>query len=397
VKAIRTERHIFVGREDLDGLCKLSKNLYNYTNYWFSFCWDLHTKLPSYYQLDKWYREEDHKDYRGLPAKTSQQIVKLVEKNWKSYLKALKGYELDPSKFNSKPKQPWYKKEMFVVPFSYQQVSLKDEYIYFPKLSNLEPIKTQVDNIKQVRVVPRGYYSIVEIVYEKEIKKNEELNEDLYLGLDLGVNNLCALSSNKAGSIPILVNGKIVKSINQHFNKLKAKLQSFSGLSKRIKHLTFRRNNKIDNFIHHTSKFIIDYCIENRIGNIIIGYNERWKDRINIGKVNNQKFVQIPFFKLISQIRYKGEEVGIKVQTIEESYTSRCDALALEPIEEKERYLGKRVKRGQFKSSVRMLINADVNGSLNILRKVIGNDFISLINKSCVSQPVRVNPLQSFP
>jgi putative transposase len=148
----------------------------------------------------------------------------------------------------------------------------------------------------------------------------------------------------------------------------------------------------IQNYLHHTSRFITDYCIENKIKNIVIGYNKKWKQEVNLGKVNNQKFVSIPYLTLIRQIQYKSEEVGIRVILNEESYTSKCDSLALEKLEKQESYLGKRIKRGLFQSSIGKLINADVSGSLNILRKVIGDGFIgNLINKSCVLQPLRMN------
>jgi putative transposase len=196
---------------------------------------------------------------------------------------------------------------------------------------------------------------------------------------------------------PVLVNGRILKSMNQFYNKEKARLQSYigdKGTSKRIDHLTLRRNNKIHDYMHKSSRFIIDYCLKNQIGNIVIGYNSQWKDEVNLGKRTNQKFVSIPYLKLVKQIQYKAEEVGISVFLNEESYTSKCDALALEEIKKHDVYLGKRVKRGLFKSSTKKLLNADVNGSLNILRKVIGDGFINLLNIGLADNPVRINPYQ---
>ncbi len=153
------------------------------------------------------------------------------------------------------------------------------------------------------------------------------------------------------------------------------------GTSKRIEKLTLKRENKIHDYFHKSSRFIIDYCLEHKIKNIVIGYNEGWKQDINIGKVNNQKFVNIPYLKLIQMIEYKAEEVGIQVIRNEESYTSKCDALGLESLQKHSKYLGKRKKRGLFQSSKSKLLNADFNGSLNILRKVIDNDFIqNLVN-----------------
>ena len=315
---------------------------------------------------------------------------------------SLKSYKKNPSKFKGKPKKPYYLdkvKGRMVVIFTNQQIKLKDNYIHFPKLTKLEPIKTNVTNIVQVRIVPKINYSVVEIVYNKEVTKHK-LNSKLYLSIDLGLNNLTTLCSNIPNTYPIIVNGKIIKSYNYLFNKTRAKLQSYlkegTYTSKRINNLIFRRNMKINNYLHHTSKFIINYCIKFKIKNIVIGYNEGWKDKINIGKVNNQNFVGIPFKTLIEQITYKAEENNINVTLKEESYTSKCDSLALEKITKHSKYLGKRKKRGLFQSSIGTLINADVNGSLNILRKSIGDDFLSLAEKSCVSQPLRINSLEFY-
>jgi putative transposase len=143
-----------------------------------------------------------------------------------------------------------------------------------------------------------------------------------------------------------------------------------------------KRNNKMDTIMHRISRYIVRYCEEHDIDVIVIGKNKNWKQNSDMGKINNQTFVQIPFAKLIEKIKYKAEEKGIIVITREESYTSKCDALALEPIKNHKKYLGKRKERGLFQSSTGRLINADVNGALNILRKEIGDEFIKEIIKN---------------
>ena len=170
------------------------------------------------------------------------------------------------------------------------------------------------------------------------------------------------------------------------------------GTSNRIEILTRKRNNKISNFIHNTSKHLIDYCIQNNISNIVVGYNEGWKQQVNNGKRNNQNFVGIPFRAFINQVEYKAEQVGITLIKHEESYTSKCDALSLEDLKHKEKgqYFGKRIKRGMFKSRTGEILNADINGSLNILRKVIGNDFISLLDRGLVKTPFIVKYDKDF-
>nr|MBC8235538.1 IS200/IS605 family element transposase accessory protein TnpB [bacterium] len=201
---------------------------------------------------------------------------------------------------------------------------------------------------------------------------------------------------NKMGSEdrgPIIINGKPIKSINQFYNKKRAEIQmvicgdkpacaelSINGkrTSKELVKITDWRNEKILDYMHKTSRFVINHCLEHNLGHIVIGKNDGWKQEINIGKRNNQNFVSIPFDKLIQQIQYKAQLVGIKVTKVCENYTSKCSALDLEVIgkHENHAYAGKRVKRGLFRTALGLLINADVNGALNILRKVIGDNFL---------------------
>ena len=137
--------------------------------------------------------------------------------------------------------------------------------------------------------------------------------------------------------------------------------------------------------------------IQNKVGNLIIGHNNRWKDSINIGKVNNQNFFMIPFDKLISYLKYKCEMAGINVIDYEESYTSKCDALSLESISKHDNYKGKRIKRGLFQSSVGKLINADVNGALNIMRKVVNDSYVSkIIDSGQLFRPIKFKDLYSL-
>ncbi len=166
------------------------------------------------------------------------------------------------------------------------------------------------------------------------------------------------------------------------------------GISNRLNSLIFKRNNKINNYLHNSSKFIIDYCIKNNIGTIIIGHNKNWKQNSNIGKINNQKFVNIPFNTFIQQLQYKSENVGITCIITEESYTSKVDHSVKESMYHHEVYLGKRIKRGLFKISNSKVINADLNGAIGILRKVVDESYFSkIINRGFVINPVKVNPL----
>ena len=391
----RVERHIIRDDKELNHLCWLSKNLYNYTNYCLrhSFC---HTgKLPSEYELTSKFAKREQADYKALPAQTSQQVIKLLYRNWKSFFKAIKDYKKNPKKYKGRPKLPSYKDKngVNIVLFTGQQCHVKQNYIKFPK-NVYKPLRTKVDNVVQVRIVPQATCFIIEVVYKKEGKIYENLKKEKLLAIDLGVNNL-ATCVNNVGKRPFIINGKPLKSINQYSNKLKAKYMSYvgsRGTSKRTQSVLFKRNNLIQNYIHHASKLIINYCIDNDIGTIIIGHNNGWKQGVKTGKVNNQNFVNIPFNTLIQQIQYKGEEVGITVILTEESYSSKVDHLAFETMEHHENYLGKRVKRGLFKSSIGKYLNADVNGAIGIARKVTGDAFMqNLISRGQALCPIRLN------
>ncbi len=173
-----------------------------------------------------------------------------------------------------------------------------------------------------------------------------------------------------------MINGKPLKSVNQFYNKRKAEWMSCignKGTSNKIEKLTLKRNCKVKDYLHKASRKVIDVAKENGVSQIVIGHNPDWKQAINIGKKNNQTFVNIPFKQFIDMITYKAEIESIEVILTEESYTSKIDHLADEKLEKQATYLGKRVKRGLFKSSTGKTINSDLNGSSGILRKVVSN------------------------
>ena len=211
------------------------------------------------------------------------------------------------------------------------------------------------------------------------ISSHQNLSEDFIREfqdkVDLGINNLATLTTNLIGDTPMVISGKVVKSYNQYYNKQVAhyksilELQNGRKTSRRIRRLHLKRKLKIEDYMHKTSRYIVNQLVSKGVNTLIIGKNDGWKQDINIGKVNNQKFVQIPFESLISKLQYKCSLVGINVELINESYTSKCSFLDGETIEKHEEYVGKRIHRGLFRSAQGTLINADVNGSYNILRK----------------------------
>jgi len=289
-------------------------------------------------------------------------------------------YSFDFRKFRKRPQIPRYKKKNaeFIVIFTNQQCRIKNGYLRFPERVNITPIKTRITKrLKEVRIIPLGVNYKAEIVYEKE-EQDLGLDKDHILSVDLGLNNLITAVNNN-GCRPFIIKGGMAKSINQFYNKQLAYYRSIENKkgnftdSKRIKKLHLIRNNKLTTIFHMVSKILIEYCVKNDIGTIVIGYNFGWKQNINIGKRNNQKFIQIPFLKLVRQIEYKAKLVGIHMKTIDESYTSKYSFLDNEPIQKHDIYLGKRISRGLFKSSKGIVLNTDVNGAYNIMKKGFPN------------------------
>ncbi len=362
----------------LSNLCHKAKNLYNLANWYFRQDFFHLSNILSYYDLDFILKHKEA--YENLPSQTSQQILKYVSRNWKSYFRANKDYKVNSHKYKRKPQIPKYKQKNgeSIVIFTNQQCRIQNGYLYFPKRVNLKPIKTRIQNkLKEIRIVPLGINYKIEIVYEKE-EQNLGLNQANILAIDLGLNNLIT-AVNNIGKKPIVVKGKILKSINQFYNKQLAYYRSVETKkgnfqdTERIMKLHLKRNNKITTLFHRISRFIVDYCVQNNIGTIVIGYNHGWKQKIKIGKKNNQNFVQIPFHKLLQQIKYKSKLVGIQFETDDESYTSKCSFLDNEEIKKHDTYLGRRISRGLFRTSNGTIINADVNAGYNILRKAFPN------------------------
>ena len=388
---ILTERHIIKKTnslyKELDMLCFLSKNLYNSALYTVRQVYFDNKKYINWININNQFIKDKQTDYYALPCKVSQQTLKMVDQNMKSFFNALKAK-------NSKPKLPKYldkTKGRFVVTYTNQAISkteLKKGYIVLSK-TNIR-IKTKIHDVQQVRIVPQNNVIVVEVLYKADCKSNiSDIRK--YCGVDFGLDNLmsCGFSDVR----PMLINGRPLKSINWHYNKKKAELQSLlknKYTSNMLTNLTIKRNNKISNYLHKSSRLFINYLVSNDITDVVIGYNKEWKQGINIGRVNNQNFVNIPYYKLLNMLTYKCELLGIRVHITEESYTSKCSFLDNEEICKHDEYKGKRIKRGLYKSSDGRLINADINGALNILKKVIGEyeyDPILVCSMPLVLQP----------
>ena len=370
---ILSERHIIKNSElfnELDNMCFLSKNLYNKGLYIVRQHFFNTEKYLNYNTLENILKKSKDVDYYALPTKVSQQILMVLDNNFKSFFKLLE--KKKKSHYKEKVKIPKYldKDSRNLLIFTSQAISKKFIKNGIIKLSNVKHVvKTKVKVVKQVRIIHKGNHIVVEVLYEKQSK--DIVTNNRYAAIDLGLNNLATISSNVTK--PFIVNGKPLKSINQYYNKTKSNLQSKlknnEKSNKRISSLNLKRNNKINDYLHKSSIFIVNYLVSNNISMLIVGHNKEWKQNIKIGKKNNQNFVSIPHSKFKELLKYKCELEGIKYIEIEESYTSKCSFLDNEEICKHTSYKGKRIKRGLFKSNDGTLINADVNGSLNILKK----------------------------
>lgn len=373
----------------IDNFCFYSKNLYNCANYIIRQEFISSYKSTGignwikYKKLDKMLQSTP--EYKQLMSQASQCTLQVLDRNWKSFFSALGKYNKNPSGFLNRPQIPKYKKPngrntWFL---KNNQTYIKDGKLYFRlKAMNNFGFKTSVTNrLVSVRFIPRGNIYVLEIIYEvPEVTPKEDNGK--VLGIDMGVNNFLTITNN-IGLQPIIINGKGIKSINQFYNKQKAILQSDlrkrngKNNSKRINSLNLKRHNRIKNFMHHSSKYVINYCIENEINTIVIGKNDTWKQNSNMGNSNNQKFLYIPYEMLIEQLEYKGYNVGINIIQTEERYTSGTSFLDGETPTKENYNKGRRIQRGLFKSNEGKVINSDVNGSLQIIKKVFPNTFES--------------------
>lgn len=371
------ERHVIKNNKELDEVCFKSKNLYNRALYLVRQHY-LNTKEHlDCYKVSQLMRDSKDKDYYSLPSKVTNQTLMILDRNFKSFFALLR--KKKNGSFDKPLKLPKYldKEGRYLAIFTKEAVSkvyLRKGLVKLSSLSLEIPTKkATVENIVEVRVVPRKNHHVVEIVYKVE-DKEIKIDNNRHASVDLGINNLMTVSSNVTK--PFIINGRPLKSINQYWNKELARLQSLlkgnMKTSKRIQSITNKRNNKVLDYLHKSTRELVNLLVSNNISTIVVGYNEEWKENINLGKKNNQSFVNIPFYTLIKQLEYKCKLEGINFILTEESYTSKCSFLDNEEVCKHDNYLGERVKRGLFKSKEGKLINADLNGSLNILKKVVG-------------------------
>lgn len=385
---------------EIDQMMFLSKNLYNTCLYierqaFFQKRNSKDSSLKGFltnFELSKKLQDEDNPDYRGLPVAVSQQVCKQVCLNYKSFfalykkgLKARLPNYLDKTKGRNKlsfPKNAISRSiKNGVIKLTGLKCTFKlPEYIDYNTVQQIDIVKTQNRVIKVLII-----YSVPKVPLKEDNGK--------VLGVDLGLNNLMSVVSNTRDFKPLIYDGKPLKSVNQFCNKQVSRLKSLSKniTTEKICSIYKNRMNKINDYLHKCSSHLINQAVSNGFNTIIIGKNKFWKQEINLGTKNNQNFVQIPFDKLISKIKYKASLNGIRIIETEESYTSKCSFFDDEFPCKHETYLGKRVSRGMFKSS-KGFINADLNGALNIIKKVLNDFNSSSLSIGFFKTIVKVNP-----
>ncbi|AFY46064.1 transposase, IS605 OrfB family, central region [Nostoc sp. PCC 7524] len=410
-KVKRVERHFIKANHKFYSECGrlalASKNLFNYAQYNCRQSFIYGYDLPSLSQLNTLLK--DTPQYQALPAKVSQLVLKQVCDAWQSYFKSLQEYKISPSKFTGKPKNPGYALERNLVKFNYQALSKTE----FQKNRLLKPSKTNIfigvsaninfDDINEVRIVPKVGGYVIEVVYDVTEFINPR-ESGIVAAIDLGLDNLATVAFNQAGLQPIIINGKPLKAVNQFWNKRRSLLQSLliTGIvkSQQLDNLTCYRNNYVDNYLHQSTKKLVTEFVRLGVSKVAIGNNKGWKFQSNMGKKSNQKFVQIPHQRFIEILTYKCQNLGITVIVSEESYTSKASYLDWDNIPtynpnctEKHIFSGKRIARSWYKSADGILIHADVNGALNIGRKVFPMDFVRRDRGCLVVHPRRITPV----
>ena len=385
IKQNRAEQHIIKKSNQIwkvvDEYCFRSKNVYNYANYLVRQEFINNGKWINGVALDQLCQQSEC--YYELGSQASQKIIQLVDKNWKSFFVAIKDWKINPHKYLGRPKLPKYKdkngRQVFILKNIQCSINNGVFRISFKPFKGYTVTTKAKGKLMQCRFVPQGNNYVLEIVYEIEVPETDE-NSTNIAAIDLGIDNFATITSN-IGLQPIAIKGKVIKSINQYYNKKKAKMQSELMIvnnkrwSNKLQLLTDKRNNKVKDWIHKASKYTVDYCVLYGIDTLVCGLNKEWKQDSKMSKKTNQKFVSIPYDMFTKQLEYKCQNNGIKFILTEESYTSGTSVLDGELPCKKNYNKKRRVYRGLFKSNKGILINADVNGSYQIMRKVFPDEF----------------------
>ena len=406
-----TERHRVKRNNDMfkacDAICFASKNIYNRSLYLIKQDWEQRQSYDVLNNLNEVMKKEAC--FQAIPCNVAQQTVRMVQKVYKGFFRLIKAKQEGKLPKEQEVNEPSYlnnTKGRYVAQYTPRVISKKHfKKRGVVKLSQIDiEVKTKIkryEDIALVRIVPKDGEYYVEVVYNVEDAPKMDSNET-YSAIDLGVNNLAAVTFSQKGKRPFLVNGKPLKSINQFYNKKLAKLRSNLEVRHRkksshaIRKLAAKRNRKVNDFLHKASRRIVDLLVKEDARTLIIGKNDGWKQETELGKRNNQKFVSIPHSRFIGMLSYKCEQKGIRVMLVEESYTSKASFLDLDPLPkhgegEAHTFSGYRESRGLYKrKGVKERVNADVNGSYNIMRKAVPTLFSNGI-EGVVVRPLLLN------
>ena len=393
---------------NLKYLCHIAKNLKNQAIYNVRQHYFQNKKYLSYNENYKILKNSEN--YKKLNSNMAQQILKEVDENFKSFFALLKLAK--KGQYNGKIKLPNYLDKDGFTTLVIGFVRLKDDMLIVPYSNSFRKTHKEIaiklppvlkgKKIKEIRIIPKQHSRYFEIQYIYEVEEvQRELNKENVLGIDLGIDNLCTCVTNTGASF--IIDGRKLKSTNQYYNKINAKLQSIKDKQKierttlRQKRITRKRNNRINDYLSKAARTIVNYCLNNDIGKLVLGYNEDFQRKSNIGSINNQNFVNIPYGKLRDKLIYLCKLYGIEFKLQEESYTSKASFFDEDeiPIYDKENlqeyiFSGKRIKRGLYQTSTGKLINADCNGALNILRKSKVVDLSVLYNRGELNTPKRI-------
>ena len=393
---------------NLKYLCHIAKNLKNQAIYNVRQHYFKNKKYLSYNENYKMLKNSEN--YKKLNSNMAQQILKEVDESFKSFFALLKLAK--NGQYNGKIKLPNYLDKDGFTTLVIGFVRLKDDMLIVPYSNSFKKTHQEVKiklppvlkgkKIKEIRIIPKQHSRYFEIQYIYEVEEvQRELNKENVLGIDLGIDNLCTCVTNTGASF--IIDGRKLKSINQYYNKINAKLQSIKDKQKierttlRQKRITRKRNNRINDYLSKAARTIVNYCLNNDIGKLVLGYNEDFQRNSNIGSINNQNFVNIPYGKLRDKLIYLCKLYGIEFKLQEESYTSKAsffdgDEIPIYDKENPQEYIfsGKRIKRGLYQTSTGKLINADCNGALNILRKSKVVDLSVLYNRGELNTPKRI-------
>ena len=390
-------------------LSHTAKNLYNQAVYNIRQYYFQENKYLNYQKNNSLLKSSEN--YKTLNSNMSQQILKEVDGSFKSFFGLLK--KKNKGMYNAKVKLPSYLPKNSFTTLVIGFVRLNEDTLVIPYSNSFKKNHKKISikippilldkKIKEIRIIPKFNARFFEVQYTYEVQEEQRnLDKNHALAIDFGINNLATCVTSKGKSF--IIDGKKLKSINQWFNKENARLQSIKDKQKygkkptlRQKYLYSSRNNKVNDYMSKTARKIINYCLENNIGTLVCGYNETFQRNSNIGKANNQTFVNIPFGKLREKLEYLCKLYSLRFVEQEESYTSKSsffdmDILPKFEVDKPQTYsfLGKRIKRGLYQTSKGYILNADVNGALNILRKSNVVDLEVLYSRGVVDTPARI-------